>query len=538
MKLKVLFRVNAGGNSGIGHLVRCVNIALALSEYGVKSRFVLRFAEQKIVPFLQSFSYESLYISSPAEYDERQDAELFAQTVSLYKPDWIIVDDYRLGFHWEKSIAAEGAKVLAIDDIERRHHCDLLLEIRWRGSATDISYDQIVPRNCIKLLGPRFIPLADCYKQGKPVQKANSPFTLMLSLGGGGELSLFQGILEVLLSSKNLAANHLHVMVVIGPLAVDADELIQKYQSYPQVTFLIGKIELYSYLCQCDLYIGAAGGILYQLKALNIPAITFSLAANQDNPGKLFEDIGHYFHLGCLSNLDPRDLLSFVEVVVSNYTRVLALADSPRVVVDAQGAARVAKAIITYPEIEPEISLLSQSEQNQDIEILSSQYSIRPVVDTDINHYLESRNLAANRNNMISEAAIEKLQHYRWWFNTNRVSFLLANENRSCLYIWHQVKMINADKYLIGGWFVCHEDVGFQDSIIALNWQLKKCEQQYPGIPWIAVIHRDNKYVKLMNDYLGFTEIGINHRYFEVVSRLFEGADNNQFYFVVKESNH
>ncbi len=538
MSNKVLFRVNAGETSGIGHLVRCVNIAHALSEQGVECHFALGYAEQSIVAFLQSYSYESLYSFSSAEFDEAKDAELFAVIIANYRPDWVIIDDYRLGVDWERIVSTQGVKILAVDDLKRYHYCDLLLDIRWRGVGTIDAYNQLVPKNCINLLGPSYVPLSSYYKQSRVIKKSVAGFTMMLGLGGGGALDFFAKILATLLSQKNVIKVELSVLVLVGPLATNTQELINSYKDHPQITFLEGVTELYPYLCQCDLYFGAAGGVMYQLRALNIPAITFSLADNQDNPTHFLEDIGHYFHLGNLADFDERALLNFVEILFENYSRVLNLSNSSLITVDCQGANRIAEAIIEYPIIKEHSQLEDKSLNRPQMEEITSTYLIRSVVDADINHYLQSRNLAANCKNMIDSSPIEKLQHYSWWFASKRESYLLFNNHESCLYIWHQVKMIDADKYLIGGWFVCHEGVGFQDSIIALNWQLKKCEQQYPGIPWIAVINRDNKYVKLMNDYLGFTEIGINHQCFQVVSHLFEGADHDQFYFVIKEDNH
>ncbi|MFW5751079.1 MAG: hypothetical protein ACOCZK_05470, partial [Planctomycetota bacterium] len=55
-----------------------------------------------------------------------------------------------------------------------------------------------------------------------------------------------------------------------------------------------------------------------------------------------------------------------------------------------------------------------------------------------------------------------------------------------------------------GGWFVCSERTGYQEALLALQWQLATCRAEHPGLRWIAVIHRDNRYVQKLNTYLGF----------------------------------
>ena len=83
----------------------------------------------------------------------------------------------------------------------------------------------------------------------------------------------------------------------------------------------------------------------------------------------------------------------------------------------------------------------------------------------------------------------------------------------------------------------CTDETGFQDALVALNWQLEQCDRDHPGLPWIAVIHRENKYVKLLNDYVGFQEINEDHPYFDATARAFKGAPPEDFFYVIREPN-
>lgn len=532
--MKIIFRVDTDQQSGIGHLVRCTHIANALYSYGTKSLFAVNFFNSSIEDFLGVHPFQLITYSIDGVNYEIEDATELAVRNNLSQNDLVIVDSYNLGLQWQKRIKTYQAQLMVIDDLARKGLADILLDIRWRGDATDSFYDSLVPSDCLKLLGPKFIPLANAENNLTGIKSASR--VVLLSLGGGGDLTLLKTLAQELLSYFEGGELILRIYLVVGPVALNSIEVETAFYSCDQVTILKGKTDLTPYLDECDLYIGASGGTLYQLRAKNIPAITFSLADNQENDDQFLDDIGHYFHLGPVSVLSTFEICALAQTMLVNYSRVLKMGEAAKVSIDSDGAERVARAILSLPEdtIHSNLGCPAVS-QEQAIE-LSSAYSIRRVVDNDINHYLNSRNLPDNRSNMIDAQAISKVSHYKWWFNAPRESYLLTKNSIPSLYIWHQVITYQADKYLIGGWFVCQKQTSAQCSMVALNWQLETCDEKYPSVPWLAVIDRNNKYVKLMNDYMGFEEIADSHPYFSVLKSCFPNADHTRFHFVIRES--
>lgn len=526
---RIIFRVNAGQGIGIGHLVRCAVLARELIQQGHKCLLVLGAVEQELSAFVEGLDYIPLNLVSPTYQDESHDAALFLSVANNFYADWVVVDDYYLGRDWELLIKAHGYQVLSIDDLCRPHECDILLDVRWRGDNTSLYYQDKLPSHCMALLGPEFVLLSEHYEQAViHSQPAEQPFTLLVGLGGGGDIVTIRKLVANL---EPLAKrNQIKIQVILGPLFDDSLTFIAECADTPWVEPLIGIKELYPHLKACDLYIGAAGGILYQLLALNKPALTFSTAENQVTPIEQLEDIGHFFHVDQWCEQDVACLPEFVDAVIRHNSRVQGLLNSSRFHLDGLGAQRVVKAMMG--EFTPEEKVKHSA---QCIELILSKYhSLRPVSDRDINHYLDSRNLAANAQNMINVQPIPRLAHYAWWFNTQRESYLLSKNGQACLYIWHQVRQVAQLHFLIGGWFVCDDDTGFQDALLALNWQLTHCDKKYSGIPWIAVIHRENKYVKLMNDYLGFETIDEMHPYASAIGTVFADAHYSQFFFVTR----
>jgi UDP-2,4-diacetamido-2,4,6-trideoxy-beta-L-altropyranose hydrolase len=536
---KIVFRVNAGQGSGVGHLARCCSLATQLQTLGHECIFLLARFDVSVLPFLDGFDYRYLY----NDYNDEElihlatdkgwalDAKLTINFLKGQSVDWLIVDDYSLGKEWEAEVIGLKIKLLVIDDLCREHICDALLDMRWRGEQTSEAYDNLIPTIADRLIGPQYALLANQYQQKKVIASSHTNFTVLVGVGGGSDSLISIEIISALLQLTQ-SSNYI-IKPILGPFTENKQQLLNKYSDHPNIKPIVDCYDLYPHLIECDLYVGAAGGVLYQLLALNKPAITFSLAPNQQTSLVDLEGIGHYFH--CDSGFDVDQLAALVATISAHYSRVKKM-DSKAINIDGLGVSRVVEYMLGGKP--SALRAFIKPEQDGDIayEKLNEDYSIRAVVDADINHYLDSRNLPANAQNMIESKLIERLGHYAWWFNTERDSFLLEKNKQTNIYIWHQVQQYKNRQFLIGGWFVCQENTSFQDALLALNWQLEHCDKHWPNLPWIAVIHRKNRYVKLMNDYLGFKEVPAEHEYFDASGSIFARASIDDFYYVMRET--
>ncbi|NVJ90039.1 MAG: UDP-2,4-diacetamido-2,4,6-trideoxy-beta-L-altropyranose hydrolase [Methylocystaceae bacterium] len=529
----VIFRTNAGNLCGIGHLVRSVELAKELTQNGVHCIFILDCIEENIISFLSEMETLTLYDTIQEQINEEKDANLFLKAIKSTKPSWVIVDDYRIGATWEGIVKQANLNICSIDDILRPHQCDALIDIRWRGDETLTQYDRLAPPETTKLLGPDYVILSSDYRK-EVCKNTTAPFTILLALGGGSDLKSLESIIDIILEHQNTFDFPIELRPVVGPLSSHSNDFVERYRSDPCITPIIGKNNLFQDLCETDLYIGAIGGIIYQLISLHIPALTFPLAQNQNNELKWLEDIGHFFHSNNWSNRELTDLPQFIKMVQQNYTRIHRLITSARIPIDGLGAKRIVNFLLTRQQPHTP-SFYAQKTISKDEKDLSIEHTIRPVRDQDLNHYLVCRNLDANCQNMISDEKIPFLQHYNWWFNAKRQSYLINKNNDPCLYIWHEKKSYEGLDFLIGGWFICTPEIAFQDAIIALNWQLDHCDTHYPDIPWVAVIHKENKFVQLMNRSLGFQEVTLEHPYSKAIAHFFSDAEHDKFHFVMRE---
>jgi spore coat polysaccharide biosynthesis predicted glycosyltransferase SpsG len=510
--MRCLFVVSTLPEKGLGHLVRCRDLARFLADKNIDCLFAVDWYSQDIATFLDDFQ---CIVTTRA-------ADEVIRLIQSKHIATLIADHYSIDEAWEQQVAPHLTKLVVIDDVKRRHYCDVLIDFKWRGSNTASAYEGLTNPDAVHLLGPSYALMPALPGQA-PARTELAPSSQQPSriMVGHNFLSTAQVITLAAMLPSNVI-----LMLVVGP----HDNIsVSNLQSCTNVEILAGKTELFSQLKNIDLYIGAAGGILYQLRALNIPMLSFSIADNQNSDIPDLEDIGHYFHLPSFNEEILPKVATCVGVFLQQHKRVKALGDTATVNVDTLGCERIYNAIYKN-----KIDNTTTKVTTKTFIPLCNGYELETVDDTHINRYLMARNHPKNQMRMIDHSEISKLDHYTWWFNTKRQSYLLYESNVPQLYIWHESVVVDDKTFLIGGWFVVEKETNFQSALVALQWQLKHCEEHLADTPWIAVIHKDNQFVQLLNKYLGFEEIPATHAYNSVCQSLFPHAESDEFQRVMK----
>ena len=227
--MKSAIRVDASGQIGTGHLMRCLTLADALKPSGAQIRFVSRHMPEHLRVMLSSNGHEfallngvsseqTAYGSSYAHWlgvSQAQDARdtthaLFGQTW-----DWLIVDHYALDAGWETALRSSAKYILVIDDIaDRQHDCDVLLDQNFYADM-DTRYTGKVPAHCQLLLGPRFALLREEFRRMREhIKPRIGPVKRVLIFFGGVDAENYT--LCAIEALACLSNSDLNVGVVIG----------------------------------------------------------------------------------------------------------------------------------------------------------------------------------------------------------------------------------------------------------------------------------------------------------------------------------
>ncbi len=521
----IAIRANASPTSGIGHLARCYRLAAALKKYKFNSHFFVDQENPFLRDYLQPFDCSHIYDSGEGFIDEKTDAEHFMAALQGMQVDAVVVDDYRLSETWERACRHDISLIVLDDRDSASHHCSIIVDGKWAGPSTSERYRNRVPERCVRLLGPQYLLLASPLAERSGVSSgepaAGRTINIMVSLGGGGSLTVAARLIQQMLLH---APHDLEFLIrpVIGYFAINKEMILSLAEQDSRVKPIIHEKSLHGYMENTTLYIGAAGGTLYEVLSMNIPAITFALSDNQQNQLSDLGDLGHYFHLNDIGHASFVKLAELAWLMVSKIDRIRHLYSQTRTVeIDGLGLTRVAKAIDSMIKGE---SLVAPSPlvdwRRVDTDAVQD-YIFELVDDRHINRCLDARNLDQNLQNMTETQKVHRLDHYIWWLKSERVSYLLKKGGKPLLYIWHQPRIFDVVTVLVGGWFVCSETCGAVDVLYALNRQLKITSAEFPGVPWIVVIKKTNRYVLSLNKRFGFEPIDRDNRLYEIAKQCF-----------------
>jgi UDP-2,4-diacetamido-2,4,6-trideoxy-beta-L-altropyranose hydrolase len=524
----IAIRVKIGKFTGIGHLARMLHLANQLKTNSKKVIFILDSKYNEIEKYTNDYQTFYLYDNKMPFVSQRDDAKLTINILNKFNIDTVIVDSYELSYEWENKIKQNNYHLIAIDDIQRKHNCDIIIDQKWSGEENTFTrYDHLVPENCIKLLGPKYSIIDPQYSKRIELLQENPK--LMLSLGGGGDLIILSNLVIELLTILEI---NIELLVVIGPLCINKEKILELAKKDKRIQTIENTNSLYEYYSKTSLFIGALGTSIYELASLKKPALTFSMTSNQEKDLTYLEDYGHYLHLSLDEFTRTKEVSTLIQTLLSNLPRLNKQREDPLMPFDCNGAKRIADIICSKKA--PTKYSYNLNKKQYKHSFLSKDTTIRKVFDSDINHYLQSRNLSKNMQNMQVNTTISTVEHYNWWFNNNRNSYLIEKKGIKELYIWDQKISYKKMEFLIGGWFVCNENTSFDIAAAALQWQLDMTKEKYPTATWIAIIKKSNTYVNTLNKYMGFEEVKKDDIEVEAIKKFFNNPSTKEYNYVKK----
>lgn len=301
--MRVVFRVDASLQMGIGHVMRCLTLAQALKENGSDVEFICRKHEGSLIDKIRSngFIVHELKMSEEIKVvdnklahshwlgaTQQQDANDCINILKAKKIDWLIVDHYALDNQWQKSLESCYEKLMVIDDLaDKFFDCDVLLNQNLGVQIED--YINKVPNNCKLLLGCDYSLLRPEFKQLRKRALVKRRGTkevknVLVSMGGSDIKNTTYHILKQL-DSK------FHVVVVLGALSPH-NEMIKNYAVGKNIEVIINTDNMAKLMLDADLAIGASGSTNWERLCLGLPSLVFTVAENQIKFSRILDELG------------------------------------------------------------------------------------------------------------------------------------------------------------------------------------------------------------------------------------------------------
>lgn len=267
MAFNVAFRLDAGAEIGLGHLMRCLAIADRLRAAGAECHFLCHDLPAHLLPLLQAHHHHPL-----ATQDD-------AGPLPRLQPDWLVLDHYQIDRMVEQELAVHCDQLLVIDDLaDRPHHCQLLLDQGPLRTAAD--YQPLIPASCRLLLGTDYALLRPACRQ--LARQQTSQWQRGLICFGGADPA--GACLTTLNSLVRLPwAQAIQWTLVAGGANPFWPELEQRVAELPElkITLLRQSDQMAQLMNQHDFAIGAAGGMTWERACLGLPTLAVPIVGNQ-----------------------------------------------------------------------------------------------------------------------------------------------------------------------------------------------------------------------------------------------------------------
>ncbi len=371
--MKTAIRVDASNQIGTGHLMRCLTLAEALQNKGVRVVFVCREHPGHFCELVERRGFEVVRLTtlgkdeSSLQYEEpnlahaswlgASQATDARQTIQALKDnaswDWLIVDHYALDYRWEVSMRKVADQIMVIDDLaDRKHDCDLLLDQNY-FQEPEKRYIGLVPEHCMTLLGPRYALLRPEFRKARKFcrMRGNGIARVLVYFGGSDPDNLTSIALEAL-SDKQFS--HLLVDGVIGPNNPHQEKLEKLVEQRPGTRLHIQPEAFTELMLRADLCIGAGGTTTWERLCLGLPSIVITVAENQEPLTAELHNDGFISWLGYNHDISVANIKSCLQAMLEKPQSDGLVSEAP-LPVDGLGALRMAEML--FPSTRDELSL-------------------------------------------------------------------------------------------------------------------------------------------------------------------------------------
>lgn len=407
--MKIAFRVDASFQMGTGHVMRCRTLANALAKRGAKIRFICRDHTGNLIDLLRGDGWEVGILPAPVGdqfgyspwlgVSQQTDAEQSIAALNGWVPDWLVVDQYGLDRRWETLLRPYAGALMAIDDLaDRDHRGDMLLDQNYFEEPAE-RYRGRLPDECRLMLGPRYGLLRPEYGAHPDRQrKRDGNVKRVMVFVGGADTADVTGRLLRVLSAPRFEG--IEVDVVIGASYAFNASLRDLIARRGATRLHCRLPHLAGVMANADLALGAGGTAIWERLCMGLPSLVFSLAPNQVPVCQALAEAVAICYAGPIEDLSDDDIVRRLDYMLGDTDLMVRQSLLGQQLVDGQGAARVAEAIMPSPLTALKLRLA------------------RP---DDLLAYFVWANDPDVRKNAIQSEAISLISH-RTWFGTKLAS--------------------------------------------------------------------------------------------------------------------
>ena len=332
----LVFRCDANGAIGTGHVMRCLALAQAWQDAGGSVAFAAAELPLSLAARLRSETVGLTNIEDvPGASGDAATTIRLAQEAGA---GWVVVDGDRFGVDFFQHIRESGLRVLLIDDFARRDSfpADLILNPNIGASEDDYRRSR---GNVRLLLGSSYTLLRREFTSWQAERSfASRGASMLVTLGGSDPENLAPRIARAFAGCDSV-----WVTVIAGAAYEHLDEL--KAVSGENICAVFNPPNMTDLMHAADVAVTAAGGTLCELLYMRCAVLSYSRNPVQARVVRLVSEQGATVDMGDVDDFDATALVAATEKVLSSQSVRENMAIRGRQLVDGRGAIRVLEAV-------------------------------------------------------------------------------------------------------------------------------------------------------------------------------------------------
>jgi UDP-2,4-diacetamido-2,4,6-trideoxy-beta-L-altropyranose hydrolase len=266
--MNVLFRVDSSFEIGIGHLMRCLVLA---DQYKEDNVF---FATQNLIGNINQKIVDKGY-NLIALTDGSVDGLI--QRIKDLNINMVIFDHYDIDSNFEKEVKIlSGVKILSIDDIYKKHHCDILLNHNIYAEVS--KYKGLVPDFCELRCGKKYPLIRNEFKNVKLKNKSlcKDKKVIFLCLGGTDRNNISLNVLKILANFDDIILN-----LATTSSNKNIKKLLDFSKHHKNINICIN-CNIAELMSKSDFAIISPSVIVHEVMCMKLPFIAIKTADNQE----------------------------------------------------------------------------------------------------------------------------------------------------------------------------------------------------------------------------------------------------------------
>lgn len=343
-------RADANDTVATGHVMRCITIAKQLISAGSTVLFFT--ADEYAGELLKKAGMQ--YVCLHTEWDHmEEETELLRQELLRANCTKLLVDSYQVTGKYFRGLSDLCTLIYIDDCFDQVYPVDMV--INYNAYHVRFPYEEAYAGRAKLLLGTSYVPLREEFAgtADDPARAHDSSENsagdthILLSSGGGDLCDALSGVLSEAMQDKTL--QNVIYDVVVGSLNRNSEELERQAKEHPNIRLHYHVEHMAKLMGQCTAAISAAGTMLFELSAMQIPTVFFVSADNQQYDHEFFAAEERMLYAGDIREERHKcleEICSCLKLILQDEKMRDRMKQKMHEVTDGRGARRIAEEIL------------------------------------------------------------------------------------------------------------------------------------------------------------------------------------------------